>query len=117
MPDAEQDALAGVIEALLSEHESRWTTHGWERLYAVIHCAGECDWKLRQKALMTDEFCYEAHRKHVAEVIATHVTSAGCCDLCDGTGSAADGPCWQCRGTGHPHVPDPTCVLPPEVTV
>lgn len=73
---AEKDAgLTEQIVALLTEHESRWTTHGWERLYEVIHCAGACDWSLRQKALMTDDYCYEQHRQHVAEVIAARVTS------------------------------------------
>lgn len=29
----------------------------------------------------------------------------GCCDCCEGAGSDAQcaGPCWDCRGTGHPH--------------
>lgn len=28
---------------------------------------------------------------------------AGCCQACSGSGSDYDGPCWDCRGTGHPH--------------
>lgn len=27
----------------------------------------------------------------------------GCCDACGGGGMGDDGPCWDCRGTGHPH--------------
>ena len=30
-----------------------------------------------------------------------------CCTACEGTGSGYDGPCWDCRGTGHPHEPKP----------
>lgn len=62
--------LAGV----LAEHDARWTTHGWDRPYEVIHCVGaDCDWSLRQKALMTDEDCYEAHRAHVAAAVLAWV--------------------------------------------
>lgn len=31
---------------------------------------------------------------------------SGCCTSCEGTGAEIGGPCWDCRGTGHPH-PDP----------
>ena len=54
------------LETLFATHEARWTTHGWERTYQVMHCAGDCDWRLRQKALMSDDHCYELHRAHVA---------------------------------------------------
>jgi hypothetical protein len=30
-----------------------------------------------------------------------------CCDTCTGTGANLDGPCWDCRGTGHAHAPLP----------
>lgn len=33
----------------------------------------------------------------------------GCCGRCGGAGSCVDGPCWDCRGTGHAHAPDPQC--------
>lgn len=33
-------------------------------------------------------------------------TKAGCCTACGGIGADLSGPCWDCRGTGHPH-PDP----------
>lgn len=38
----------------------------------------------------------------------------GCCTSCDGNGVSASSPetnglCWDCRGTGHPHAPDPLC--------
>lgn len=26
-----------------------------------------------------------------------------CCDACGGAGGDRNGPCWDCRGTGHPH--------------
>jgi len=34
----------------------------------------------------------------------------GCCDSCRGTGCSGDvetgGVCWDCQGTGHPHLQD-----------
>lgn len=30
----------------------------------------------------------------------------GCCTSCGGRGGTHEGPCWDCRGTGHPH-PNP----------
>ena len=65
---------AGGLAAVLTAHEARWTTHGWDRPYEVIHCvSADCDWSLRQKALMTDEDCYEAHRAHVAAALLDHL--------------------------------------------
>jgi hypothetical protein len=66
-----------ALVALLTEHEYRWTTHGNDRPYDVIHCAGDCDWRLRQKALMSDDYVIEQHRQHVAEQIAELVTPPG----------------------------------------
>ncbi len=69
--------MTGGVEARVAEvlaaHEVRWTTHGDVRPRHVIHCAlrGGCDLSLRQKALMSDDDCYEAHRAHVAAAIAT----------------------------------------------
>ena len=31
---------------------------------------------------------------------------AGCCDRCGGLGADMEGPCWDCRATGHPHPAD-----------
>ena len=28
---------------MLRVHEARWTTHGYERPYDVMHCLGDCD--------------------------------------------------------------------------
>ena len=36
-------------------------------------------------------------------VIYQRNAETGCCSACDGTGAGVDGPCWDCRGTGHPH--------------
>jgi len=68
--NTEEVGAASAIADLLAQHEARWTTHGWERTYQVMHCAGDCDWRLRQKALMSDDDCFEKHRRHVAEQIA-----------------------------------------------
>ena len=58
------------LAAVLGEHEARWTTYGNVRLYDVMHCVSpDCDWSLRQKALMSDEDCYEAHRAHQADAV------------------------------------------------
>lgn len=44
-----------------------------------------------------------------AEVVALHVRLCeGCCPTCSGSGAAYDestgGKCWDCQGTGHPHL-------------
>lgn len=58
------------LAAVLAEHEARWTTHGMDRTYEVIHCVDHrCPWLLRQKALMTDDYCYEQHRLHVVDAL------------------------------------------------
>lgn len=36
----------------------------------------------------------------------------GCCTMCFGSGSTHGGPCWDCRGSGHPHPPDRKCDEP-----
>ena len=71
---SEATRQAGGLAGVLAAHEARWTTHGWDRPYEVIHCvSADCDWSLRQKALMTDEDCYEAHRAHVAAALLDHL--------------------------------------------
>lgn len=67
-------AQKAALVAVLTEHEYRWTTRGYSRPYDVMHCAGDCDWSLRQKALMSDDYMVEKHREHVAEQIAALVT-------------------------------------------
>jgi hypothetical protein len=69
--------VSGVdVESVLRDHEPRWTTYGDVRLYGVIHCAGECDWSLRQKMSMSDDQCYAAHRAHVAAVLNEQIVAA-----------------------------------------
>jgi hypothetical protein len=83
--------------------------HSWdmsdERLIDGAWVAGLC-------CECGDFVPYGQEVAHVAAAFAPLIGGAlaGCCDLCEGTGA---GPCWQCRSTGHPHAPDPTCITSP----
>ena len=80
-----------VLAEVLEAHEARWTTHGWERLYQVIHCAdSRCGWRLRQKVSMSNDECYEAHRAHVAAEQAAALRALPAGDEAEGLTARVD---------------------------
>lgn len=53
-------------------------------------------------------FAVRSHRRYL-RVVRLHLRLCeGCCPSCDGRGGAYDestgGRCWDCQGTGHPHL-------------
>lgn len=80
---AQEIAVAKVAE-MLKAHEARWTTHGYERPYDVMHCASaDCDWRLRVKVNMSPDECHDAHRAHVAGLLVLALSGSEpepCCD-------------------------------------
>lgn len=44
-------------------------------------------------------------KQKVAEPMEDEYGHEPCCTACNGAGGSHSGPCWDCKGTGHPHAP------------
>jgi hypothetical protein len=112
-----RDALdaSGRHDAIDEDGDGDWAVV-WETLAALRPRAEAAEAKVRAVEVLADEWWNKAEHgedERYGRIIARtlrgcadslHEVLGGCCTACKGEGYGYGGePCWDCRGTGHPH--------------